>query len=174
MHLSLKAPLEACEKTRRELLAVFARAAPEIWETRLDGQGWSLAEQLDHLIRAEVGTSKMARKLIRGDFRGVARSHDASLFDSTLHSYPYGRLPAPAPLVPSRLPFEDARPQLVATHERFLEELGRFGGPDADGLAAPDPDTGVWFTLGGWVRVQALHEAHHISQIRALLARLTR
>jgi hypothetical protein len=26
-----------------------------------------------------------------------------------------------------------------------------------------------WFTLGGWVRVQALHEEHHLRQIQRML-----
>lgn len=169
VHPTLRLPLQDCQSTRGELLAILDRVTPERWAARPGAAGWSVGEQVDHLIRSEVGTSKMARRLIRGDFQAVPRPPEASLYDSRLDSYPYGRLDAPAVLVPSTLPFHEARPQLRAVHDRFLEELGRFAGPDADALAAPDPATGVWFTLGGWVRLQALHEAHHISQIRALL-----
>jgi hypothetical protein len=59
---------------------------------------------------------------------------------------------------------------LAAVHARFLEELQRFQGPDPDALAAPDPATAVWFTLAGWVSLQALHERHHLAQVRARLA----
>ena len=57
---------------------------------------------------------------------------------------------------------------LAHAHERFQEELSRFEGEDADALQAPDL-SGFWFTLAGWVRVQALHEEHHIQQIVQIL-----
>jgi hypothetical protein len=170
MHSSLVAPLGFCEETRAELLAAVAGLAPARWEARPRDQGWTLAEQVDHLVRSEIGTSKMARRLIRGDFRALTPSPDALVHDSGLGHYPYGRLAAPTGLAPAALPLAEAMAQLAAVHQRFVEELGRFEGPDADALAAPDPATGVWFTLGGWVRLQGWHEAHHLLQIRALLA----
>jgi hypothetical protein len=111
----------------------------------------------------------MARRLIRGDFAGAQRPQGAQVFDSALAAYPYGPLPAPDGLVPSSRPLADARDELEAVHRRFREELARFEGPDIDALAAPDPATGVWFTLGGWVQLQALHERHHVEQIRGAL-----
>ena len=42
------------------------------------------------------------------------------------------------------------------------------GALDPDAIVAPDPASDLWFTLAGWVRVQALHEAHHILQIKEL------
>jgi len=169
MHASLSAPWGFCADTRAELLAVLAGPTPARWDARPSPDSWTLAEQVDHLIRSEIGTSKMARRLIRGDFREMKRSPEALFYDSSLEHYPYGRLAAPAGLVPAPLPREEATAQLAAVDRRFAEELERFQGPDADTLAAPDPATGVWFTLGGWVRLQGWHEAHHLLQIRALL-----
>ena len=169
MHASLVGPLGFCADTRGELLAVLARLAPARWDARPSAEGWTVGEQVDHLIRSEIGTSKMARRLIRGDFRELRRPPEALLYDSSLQRYPYGQLGAPAGLLPAALPQEEATAQLAAVHQRFAEELGRFQGPDADALAAPDPATGVWFTLGGWVRLQGWHEAHHLLQVRALL-----
>ena len=165
---SLSAAWDACEATRRDLLSLVTSLSPDSWQAPpKSGSGWTVAQQVDHLIRAEIGTSKMARRLIRGDYRDVPRAADARYFDSQLDRYPYGQLPAPAPLIPVGLRQAEAQVQLTAVHERFREELTRFRGPDADALAAPDPDTGWWFTLAGWVRLQALHEAHHLAQIRA-------
>lgn len=156
-----------CESVRGDLLSLVG-AGPRDWGGTRGAGKWSLAQQLDHLIRSEVGTSKMARRLIRGDFDGVARPVEAPLHDSSLAVYPYSALPAPDGLEPEDAPvFEPTA--LAAVHQRFLEELTRFAGPDPDALAAPDPATGVWFTLAGWVRLQALHEAHHVQQIRSLL-----
>ncbi len=170
LHRDLVAPLERCEATRGKLLAILSQLTASRWHARPSRGGWAVAEHVDHLIRAEVGTSKMARRLIRGDFRGIARPPEARLYDSRLDSYPYGRLSAPVGLVPASRPLEETTEALEAAHRRFHEELLRFDGPDADALASPDPATGVWFTLAGWVRLQALHEEHHILQIQALLA----
>lgn len=169
LRAGLAAAFRQCEDAREELLAVLAAMDPDLWGMRGQDGSWSVAEQVDHLIRSEVGTSKMARRLIRGDFRGVPRPEGAELLDSRLAAYPYPRLPAPEGLVPSTRPLPEARNELAAVHRRFLEELERFEGPEIDALAAPDPATGVWFTLGGWVRLQALHERHHVQQIRAVL-----
>ena len=170
MHRSLDGPWRLCVETRREVLATLDAAPAARWTARLEPRRWTVAEQADHLIRSEVGTSKMARRLIRGDYRELARAADAPLHGSGLDLYPYGPLAAPEGLVPAPpASWDEARAQLEAAHLRFAEELGRFEGPDADALAAPDPATGVWFTLGGWVRLQGLHEAHHLQQIRALV-----
>jgi hypothetical protein len=166
LHPGLTAPFAQCEATRADLLAILDRLDPTLWSARRAAGAWTVAEQLDHLVRSEVGTSKMARRLIRGDFAGHERPPDALVHDSRLDRYPYDPLPAPQGLVPAAAPLDEARAQLAAAHARFAEELGRFEGSDPDAIAAPDPATGVWFTLGGWVRLQALHEAHHIDQIR--------
>ena len=170
LHRGLVAPWEACETVRRELLSVFGEAPPSLWSAAPAEGGWSLARQLDHLRLSEIGTSKMARRLIRGDFAGLTRPREAKLYDSTLAAYPYEALGAPAGLQPGEPAFAEAIEQLAAVHQRFFEELGRFQGQDPDGPAAPDPATGVWFTLAGWVRLQALHEAHHLRAVRTRLA----
>ena len=170
LHPGLQSPLQQCETTREELLSLVRGLTRKDWNLRRSSEEWSIGLLVDHLIRAEVGTSKMAARLIRGDFAGLERPAAARLYDSTLSVYPYGRFPAPAGLLPQPLQMEDALGKLETVHRRFVDELLCFQGPDADGLASEDQDTGWWFTLAGWVRLQALHEEHHITQIRGLLA----
>jgi hypothetical protein len=175
MHPSLVVPWTSCQQTRAELLAVLVGLDPARWGAPPARGSWTLAQQVDHLLRSEVGTSKMARAIIRGQFQDLSRPPEAPLHDSGLDHYPYGRLAAPEGLAPdAALRWNEAAPALEAAHRRFEEELGRFEGPDADRVAAPDPATAVWFTLGGWVRLQAWHEAHHLAQIRALLGAAAR
>jgi hypothetical protein len=162
----LQGAFDRCEEARGELLAILDAMVPVRWDRR-PGEGWTVSEQVDHLILSEIGTSKMARRLIRGDFAALTRPD--AVFDSTLAAYPYPQLPAPDGLVPAGRPLAGVRDDLDSVHRRFREELDRFEGADADALAAPDPATGVWFTLGGWVQLQALHERHHVRQIRAAL-----
>ncbi len=169
LHPGLRAPLDSCEAVRRDLTGVLATLTSRDWSKRADRDTWTVSQSFDHLIRAEIGTSKMARRLIRGDYAGVIRPPNARLYDSTLDAYPYGRYPAPAILVPESLRLEEAVDRFESAHQRFVTELGLFSGPDPDALASEDPDTGLWFTLAGWVRLQGLHEAHHLRQIKTLL-----
>lgn len=171
LHPGLEAALRLCDGIRRDLLSLLATLTRRDWNLRASRETWTVSEYFDHLLRAEIGTSKMARRLIRGDYVSAARPAGVRLYDSTLDVYPYGRYPAPPTLVPEPLPFEDAAARFDAAHQRFVEELRRFDGPDPDALASEDPDTGLWFTLAGWVRLQGLHEDHHLKQIRGLLDR---
>ena len=60
--------------------------------------------------------------------------------------------------------------ELDLAHRRFRSELSMFQGANPEALRSPDPATGDWFTLGGWVKLQAWHEALHLTQIRSILA----
>lgn len=165
----LRSAWSLCETVRADLLAALAAVPPGEW-ARQPGPGcWSVAQQADHLLKAEIGTSKIVRRLIRGDYRGVTPPPGAVLHTSTLEVYPFGPVAAPPALEPAGLGAAEAHEQLAAAHARFHEELRRFAAGDPDALVAPDPASDVWFTLAGWVRVQALHEAHHVAQIRETL-----
>jgi hypothetical protein len=126
---------------------------------------------MDHLLRAEIGTSKMVRKLIRGDYAAQAVPNGATLHTMDLDRYPYGRLDAPRDLIPASVRERvEVEQELDSAHRRFRSELAKFQGADPEALRSPDPATGVWYTLGGWVKLQAWHEAHHLAQIRGVLA----
>ena len=168
LHPGLREPWASCESVRRELLGVLGRVPPGDWLAAGAGGGWSIAQQASHLLLSETGTSKMVRRLIRGDFKDLSRPAGATLHDSTLSAYPFGPATAPAFLEPQILAADEALRRLAESHGRFFEELQRFQADDPDVLASPDPASDFWFTLGGWVRVQALHEAHHLEQIRKI------
>ena len=157
-----------CETVRADLLAVLAAIPYGEW-TRPPGPGrWCAAQQASHLLKTEVGSSKIVRRLIRGDYQGFVRPPGAVLHDSQLDYYPFGPTVAPPALRPEGLAAEEAFEQLATAHARFFEELQRFTADDPDALVAPDPASDLWFTLAGWVRVQALHEAHHVLQIKEI------
>lgn len=123
------------------------------------------------MLHAEIGTSKMVRKVIRGDYRAQAVAVAETLHTRGVDRYPYGRLAAPPGLVPG--PIRD-RPEvereLGLAHARLRSELSVFHGDDPEALRSPDPATGDWFTLVGWVKLQAWHEAHHTTQILTIMA----
>src|SRR5262245_40692147 len=92
-----------CEETRADLLATLARVPVEHWSRPPRPGAWSAAQQADHLLKAEVGTSKIVRRLIRGDYAGWVPPAGARLYDSSLATYPFGPVAAPPALEPVAL-----------------------------------------------------------------------
>jgi hypothetical protein len=126
---------------------------------------------VEHLLLAEIGSSKMVRKLIRGDYRNLPFPAATSLCGLDLDRYPYGSLDAPRVLVPTSLRDRAiVESELAIARDRLRLELGRFHGDDPEVLRSPDPATGEWFTLGGWVKLHAWHERHHVAHVHRLMA----
>ena len=159
------------EAVRAELLDALRSMTPARWTSRPDAKAWCTGEVVEHLLHSEIGTSKMVRKLIRGDYRSLEIPRDARLCSVDLDRYPFDRLDAPANLVPGPVRERvEVEQTLQVAHQRLRSELSRFQGDHPEVLRSPDPATGVWFTLGGWIKLQAWHEAHHIRQIQRLAA----
>lgn len=167
----LQAAWAFAEQVRAALLETLRPLTAAQWIFRPTAREWCIAEQVEHLLLAEIGSSKMARKLIRGDFHAQHPPAGATLYTAALDRYPYGPLSAPSALVPGptreRADLERA---LVDAHTRFRTELCGFRGDNPEALRAPDPATGTWLTLGGWVKLQAWHEAHHLARILRIVA----
>ncbi len=171
MHPALRAAWEFAERVREELFQAIHLVTRTQWTFRPSVGAWCIVEVVDHLLRAEIGTSKMVRKLIRGEYGGQAIPTGATLHTKDLDRYPYGRLDAPRVLIPNPVREKsDLERELNLAHTRFRSELSMFREDDPEVLRSPDPATGTWFTLGGWVKLQAWHEAHHLAQIRAVMA----
>lgn len=170
LHPGLRAGWEFAERVRGELLEVIGFLTTAQWVFRREPGSWRIAEIVEHLLRAEIGSSKMVRKLIRGDYSTQEHPAGATLYTTALDKYPYGRLEAPQVLVPGPIRGRvELERELSVAHARFRMELERFRGADPEALRSPDPATGAWFTLGGWVKLQAWHEAHHIEQIKGIV-----
>ncbi len=171
LHPALREAWEFAENVRGDVLDAVHPVTYAQWTFRPAAGAWCVGEVVDHLVRAEIGTSKMVRKLIRGDYAAQAVQTETTLHTRDLDRYPYGRLDAPRDLIPgmAREKTELER-ELNLVHRRFRSELEMFEGADPEALRSPDPATGDWFTLGGWLKLQAWHEAHHLAQIRSILA----
>lgn len=171
LHPGLLGAWSLVEEVRHELLGAIRPLSGIQWAFRPDARQWCIGEIVEHLLLAEIGSSKMVRKLIRGAYQNVPFPEHARLCGVELDRYPFGSLDAPRVLVPGSLRQRTALgSELGVAHERFRSELAQFRGDDPEVLRSPDPATGEWFTLGGWVKLQAWHEKHHVSQIRRLMA----
>ncbi len=170
-HPTLRRAWTMVEDVRHELLETIRPVTDVQWTFRPDPRQWCIGEIVEHLLLAEIGSSKMARKLTRGDYRNTPFPEGARWWGVDLDRYPFGALDAPRVLVPgSPRDRTIVESELATAHARFRRELGRFQGSDPEALRSPDPATGEWFTLGGWVKLQAWHEKHHVGQIHRLMA----
>jgi len=171
LHPVLQPAWGLAEQVRAALLETLRSLTAAQWVFRPTARAWCIGEHVEHLLLAEIGSSKMARKLIRGDFSAQQPPAGATLYTAALARYPFGRLEAPPVLVPGPVRSRELlERELAEAHARFRRELCAFQGDDPDALRAPDPATAVWFTLAGWLKLQAWHEAHHLSQIQRLAA----
>jgi len=171
LHPALRTGWHFAERVRQELREVIRPLTAVQWIFRHEARSWCIGEVVEHLLRAEIGSSKMVRKLIRGDYQSRVFPVGATLCTADLDRYPYGNLTAPRDLVPGPLAAKaELEHELALAHSRFQLELERLSGDDPEALRSPDPATGIWFTLGGWVKLQAWHEAHHIVQIQRIAA----
>jgi DinB family protein len=171
LHPALRTGWHFAEKVRQELREAIRSLTAVQWIFRHEPRSWCVGQVVDHLVRAEIGSSKMVRKLIRGDYHPLEFPVGATVFTADLDRYPYGHLDAPHDLVPGPLADRpELEQELALVHSRFRLELERFTGDDPEALRSPDPATGIWFTLGGWVKLQAWHEAHHLAQIQRIAA----
>jgi len=171
LHSALRAGWDFAEQIRATLVQTIGPLTAAQWAFRPAARSWCIGELVEHVLLAEIGSSKMVRKLIRGDFRAQDLPARAVLYTAALDHYPFGLLEAPSALVPGPVRNrEDLERELAEAHARFRLELCAFQGDDPEALRAPDPATGVWFTLGGWVKLQAWHEAHHLTQIQPIAA----
>ncbi len=171
LHSALRAGWDFAEQIRATLVQTIGPLTAAQWAFRPAARSWCIGELVEHVLLAEIGSSKMVRKLIRGDFHAQHAPAGATLYTASLDRYPFGRLEAPSPLVPGPIRERaELERELAEAHARFRLELCAFQGDDPEALRAPDPATGVWFTLGGWVKLQAWHEAHHLTQIQPIAA----
>lgn len=100
LHPALRRAWGFAEQVRAALLERMRPLTAAQWIFRPAARAWCIGEQVEHLLLAEIGSSKMVRKLIRGDFSAQGIPVGAGLHTAALDRYPFGRLEAPSVLVP--------------------------------------------------------------------------
>jgi hypothetical protein len=156
---------------REEIYAAVAgKSDDELLAPPADG-GWSAAEVLDHISRAERGVAKGFPALGRGEPLKVPRI-------AWLYRLPMGLafldVKFKAPKRVQARPRSEIRPpdvldRLRASRSALLEYVERTGEERFSRIVMPH------FVLGrltglAWLRFIARHEARHLAQIRRVLA----
>jgi len=168
--------LERMQKERDALIARVQGISADLRDRRPDPESWSIAEVLEHLMRVEIGVTKLVT--LRGQDAPPAdtATPDASSFltpeVSAIARDRSRGIEAPERVRPSgTLSSQDALAQLSGTRAGLLSAFSSAH-PDAlDRLTHPHPVFGP-LTLRSWVAFSADHEARHSDQIADIAARL--
>jgi hypothetical protein len=163
------------EKVREETLAALSRLNDEEFSRR-QGEEWSAAQILHHILMAETGTSKVIRKAIKTAGGTMPRypGDDSVLSVRELPKSP-GMFRAPEVIEPASPPGRDELLRLAReTREQTAASFALLASVDPRAATFPNPLYGE-LDLYEWPSVAILlHETDHQRQIRDLLARLGR
>jgi hypothetical protein len=169
--LKLRAARDEMVAVRDEIYRTIAgRSEEELLAPPPDG-GWSAAEVLDHIARAERGVAKGFPALDQGKPLKVPRI-------AWLYRLPMGfafwkmKFRAPGPVRPR--PRADIRPsevleRLRSSRAALLEYIEKTGEERYSRIVLPHFIFGR-FTGLAWLRFIGRHEARHLGQLRRVLA----
>ncbi len=161
------------ERVRGETLATVSGLSEEEY-SRGEGEEWSPAQILSHLLLAETGTSKVIRKAIRTAGEGMPPyPADDSELAAREFPEPDGPRKAPESVLPGTTPpgREELLRQAREVRERTTETFAMLAGVDPRAATFPSPALGP-LNLYEWPAVIVLaHEREHLAQLRSLLSR---
>lgn len=162
--------IEACYD---EAAAVLAWPDERLFGRAAGVSGWSAAQHLDHLAKANGRALKGVRMLAEGALAGEAgRPNLAGLLVLGLGRLPRGRAQAPAFTLPPEEPGRGELEHSLARNRQALSALaphlpalshleGRLRHPRLGMLDAPQ-----------WLRFVRIHSTHHLAIIRDVASRL--
>jgi hypothetical protein len=148
---------------------VEGKSEDELLAPPADG-GWSVAEILDHISRAERGVAKGFPALEQGQPLKVPR---IAWFYRLPMSVAFGKRKFRAPRAVRPRPRGDLRPfeileRLRASRAALLEYVDRTGEERFSRMVLPHFILGR-FTGLAWLRFIARHESRHLDQLRRVL-----
>lgn len=173
LHPRVAEVVNALEHAHRDLVDVV-NAIPE---SRRDeparGEGWSVAQHLEHLAMAEDGSGRLMSKLIREVEAAGTRETETS---SLLHSLDRFRIwtverkiVAPDMVKPTgTVSATDALSRLTTARMRMIDALSRASGLALASVGAPHPAVGP-LNVYQWGLLSAQHTRRHIEHIRAVV-----
>ncbi len=155
---------------REEIYRTVAGRSDEELLAPPSGGGWSAAEVLDHVARAERGVAKGFPALERGEPLKIPR---IAWFYRLPTGFAFGKMKfrAPRPVRPH--PLAELSPsgileKLRASREALFDYVDRTGEERFSRIVMPHLVFGR-FTGLAWLRFIGRHEARHLGQLRRIL-----
>jgi hypothetical protein len=172
---------EMIDKTRSELKQRLSGLTDEQTDSRggggggAAGNGWSVAEIVEHLVTVENGVVRLAGKLLAHAETGGVKS-DGLLkppisFVEQARSIENRKLEAPERVRPrGAQSIHDSLTKLDENRRALNELRPRIEAIDSTATAFPHPFFGN-LNLYQWLVMIGMHEARHLQQIEAILLR---
>jgi hypothetical protein len=172
--MSLPAPVEALwndlEAVRARLLKEIEGLSQAQADWRTGDKDWSIGEIVHHLTLAEIGTGKVASKVLKEAGDGVKPFPGDLTGFTPLPTSPGGRADAPPAVWPERgKPLAQLVADMKAACERTRQTIDRLGAIDPRPLTFPHPRFGA-LDLAQWWMLQAWHDGLHLEQLRGVKA----
>lgn len=168
--------LERLQKERDALVARVQRIPADLHDKRPDPTRWSIAEVLEHLMRVEIGVTKLL--MVRGQSApppDTPRPGESSFLTPAVSARVRDRsegIEAPERVRPSgTVPSHEALAQLSSTRAGLISAYSSANTDALDRVTHPHPVFGL-LTLRSWVAFSADHEARHSEQIAEIAQRL--
>jgi uncharacterized damage-inducible protein DinB len=177
MHPRLAELSEHLAQQRRTLLDVASTVPADSWQTRPDGDAWSVSEILEHLHRVERGAAAiLTKRIARAREEGHPQETETSPVLGTLDQFRVSeldrRLVAPELVRPTENPDRTTAERWLAESRAALDAAIASG----DGLALGTiRHTHLRFgelDLYQWLLFVAEHEKRHTAQLREVARQL--
>ncbi len=158
------------DASRTALDAVLVDLAESDLDRRLAPGSWTVRQQLDHIERSERAFLILVRLIRVKDVpRRLLRMRDEPGPPTLDFTYAGTSIPTPWLVRPhGHRPHATLLARLERTRRKTLGTLRRLAQSPGRGSTWPHPAFGRLDAIQ-WLAVAALHEAHHVEQLRAIL-----
>jgi hypothetical protein len=170
----IAALFDGMERVRGETLSALSRLSDEEFSRKFGGE-WSAAQILHHILMAEIGVSKVIRKVIKSAAGSLPPYPvDDTVLEVRKLETPLASYQAPAAVQPVDPPGKADLLRLAReTREQTAASFAMLATVDPRAATFPHPLFGADPNLYEWpVLTVLMHERDHQGQIRELLSRL--
>ena len=168
---------DANASIREKFKSSFASLTDEQLNTVPDGEGWSVAQIVEHVAIVNEGALRICSKLL-GKGESAGKPNDGSVFISpefieAAASAIGQKLEAPEIVRPiNNIPVADSVAKLDELQARYLDLKATFEGVDGTEAKFPHPYFGA-LSAQEWLLLSGAHEIRHLKQIRRVVEALS-
>jgi len=157
---------------REKFKSSFATLSDEQLNAKPEGEGWSVAQIVEHVAIVNGGALRICGKLLsKGESAGKTNDGSVALSGTFLSAGSDGqKLEAPEMVRPiNNVPIADSVAKLDELQAQYSEMKAKFETVDGVDAKYPHPYFGD-LSAQEWLVLSGAHEIRHLKQIRRVLA----
>ena len=157
---------------REKFKSAFASLTDEQLNAKPDGEGWSVAQIVEHVAIVNGGALRICAKLLsKGEAAGKANDGSVTLSSAFLGAGADGqKLEAPEMVRPiNNVPIADSIAKLDELQGQYADLKAKFEMVDGIDAKFPHPYFGD-LSAQEWLVLSGAHEIRHLKQIRRVLS----